>query len=72
LRTSSSDVPESFLTNQRRVRITSHSSQGRVRVIQNFFESSQSRVMTWSSRVRVNTQQMSSHWFASSNQCRVK
>jgi len=34
----------------------------RVRVIGIFFESSQNRVMTWSSRVRVESQNLSSHF----------
>jgi len=39
-----------------------------------FFESSQSRVVTWSSGVRAspkNCRVTSSHWFASSSQCQV-
>jgi len=51
-----SDVSESFLSTQ------SHLKFFRV------------RVMTWSSRVRVvfkNCPVISSHWFASSSQCRV-
>jgi len=43
-----SDVPESSLSSQSRVRATSPSSQSHLK----FFESSQSRVMTWSSRFR--------------------
>jgi len=42
------------------VRVTSPSSQIRVRVIKKFFESS--LVMTWSSRVRVESQELSSHF----------
>jgi len=45
-----------------RVRVTSPSSQSRARVIRNFVESSQSRVMTWSSRVRVESHKWSSHF----------
>ena len=41
-------------------RVTIPSSQSRVIGI--FFESSQSRVMTWSSRVRVESQNLSSHF----------
>ena len=57
-----SDVPESFLSSQSQVRVTIPSSQSRVRVIWNFVESSQSRVMTSSSRVRVESQEWSSHF----------
>ena len=54
-----SDVSESFLVSQSRVRVPSPSSQ--------------SWIMAWSSGVRVlslRTVVTSSHWFASSSQCR--
>jgi len=49
----SSDVPESFLSSQSHEALESESSE---------ILSSQSRVMTWSSRVRVEPQEWSSHF----------
>jgi len=63
----SSDVPESFLSSQGHKPFESESSKifsSRVRVV----------VMTWLSRVRIESQKLSSHfghWFASSSQYRV-
>jgi len=65
-------APETFLSSQSGVKVTSHSNQRRVRVTYNFFLSSQNRVMTWSSRVRKNYLVTSSHWFKSLSQGRNK
>jgi len=66
----SSGVPGSYLSSQesRHMAFESESSQNHLK---HFFASSQSRVMTWPSRVRVESQKVSSHWFACSSQCRA-
>ena len=64
-----SDVSESFC----RVRVTSPSSQSRLRVIQNFIVSSQSQShdLVESEQSHEDCRVTSSHWFASQSQCRV-
>jgi len=53
----SSDVLKSFLSSQSRVRVTSPSRQGYL----NYFRVESEQVMTWSSRVKVESQELSSH-----------
>jgi len=57
-----------FKSSQSHKNFESEASQSRLK----FFESSQGRVMTCPSRVRIEPQELLSHWFASSSQCRFK
>jgi len=67
-----SDVTESFLSRQSRVKVTSPSSQTlRAKIL-----SSRVRVESWLGRIESessykNGRVTSSHWFTSSSQCRV-